>query len=99
MPKATKMPGEAAPVAGDLPFEEAVAKLESIVSAMESEDLSLEVLLARYEEGVKLVEVCRNRLSAAELRIQQLEKKADGTFQIKPLEDGHSAGSDETNRT
>ena len=35
----------------DLPFEEALKRLESIVESMEAQDLPLETLLARYEEG------------------------------------------------
>ncbi len=33
-----------------LPFEEALQKLETIVEAMESGELPLETMLARYEE-------------------------------------------------
>jgi hypothetical protein len=35
------------------PFEEALKKLETIVETMESDDLPLETLLAKYEEGTK----------------------------------------------
>ena len=69
-----------------LPFEEALKKLEGIVEAMESDDLPLETLLARYEEGSKLVKVCRDKLSDAELKIQQLEKNADKEMKLKPFE-------------
>jgi exodeoxyribonuclease VII small subunit len=69
-----------------LPFEEALKKLESIVEAMESDDLPLETLLARYEEGSKLVKTCREKLSEAELKIQQLEKTADKEMKLKPFE-------------
>ncbi len=73
--------------AGDnMPFEEALKKLEGIVEAMESDDLPLETLLARYEEGSKLVKVCREKLSEAELKIQQLEKNSAGELKLKPLE-------------
>ena len=39
---------------GGVPFEEALNKLEGIVDAMEADDLPLETLLARYEEGARL---------------------------------------------
>ncbi|MCX8108423.1 MAG: exodeoxyribonuclease VII small subunit [Verrucomicrobiae bacterium] len=68
-----------------LPFEEALQRLEAIVSEMESGTLPLEKLIARYEEGVKLVEVCQARLAAAELRIQQLEKTMTGDLKLKQL--------------
>lgn len=69
-----------------LPFEEALKKLEGIVEAMESDDLPLEVLLAKYEEGSKLVTVCREKLSEAGLKIQQLEKNAAGEMKLKAFE-------------
>jgi len=68
-----------------MPFEEALQRLEAVVAEMESDALPLETLLARYEEGVKLVEVCQARLAAAEVRIQQLEKSATGEVRLKPL--------------
>jgi exodeoxyribonuclease VII small subunit len=67
-------------------FEEALKKLEGIVGAMESDDLPLETLLAKYEEGSKLVKICREKLAEAELKIQQLEKNAAGEMKLKPLE-------------
>jgi exodeoxyribonuclease VII small subunit len=68
-----------------VPFEEALKKLETIVDAMESGDLPLETLLAKYEEGVKLAKVCQEKLAEAELKIQQLEKAAGGELKLKPL--------------
>jgi len=71
---------------GNLPFEEALKKLEGIVGAMESDDLPLETLLARYEAGTKLVKICQEKLAEAELKIQQLEKNAAGEMKLKPFE-------------
>lgn len=68
------------------PFEEALKKLENIVETMESDDLPLETLLARYEEGTKLVKVCQEKLAEAELKIQQLEKNAAGEMKLKPVD-------------
>ena len=69
-----------------LPFEEALKKLENIVEAMEADDLPLETLLAKYEEGSKLAKICREKLSEAELKIQQLEKNTAGEMKLKPFE-------------
>ena len=71
---------------GSLPFEEALQKLEVVVEAMETDDLPLETLLARYEEGARLVKVCQEKLAEAELKIQQLEKNAAGEMKLKPLD-------------
>jgi exodeoxyribonuclease VII small subunit len=74
------------------PFEEALKKLEGIVEAMESDDLPLETLLSKYEEGTKLVKVCQEKLAEAELKIQQLEKSAAGEMKLKLLSPDLSEG-------
>jgi exodeoxyribonuclease VII small subunit len=71
--------------AAAMPFEEALQKLEAVVSAMESEDLPLETLLAKYEEGTRLARVCQEKLAQAEVKIQQLQKTAAGELKLKPL--------------
>ncbi len=61
-----------------LSFESALGKLESIVEAMEAGDVPLAELLAKFEEGSKLLKVCEVRLKDAELKIEQLKKQKDG---------------------
>lgn len=86
MPGAPKHAGPNTPAkADDLPFEEALKKLEAIVEAMESEDLPLETLLAKYEEGTQLSRICQQKLAQAEVKIQQLEQNAAGELKLKPL--------------
>lgn len=77
-----------APDAGktdNLAFEEALKRLEAIVEAMETEELPLETLLARYEEGVRMVRSCQSKLAEAEVKIQKLEKNSAGEPVLKPL--------------
>jgi exodeoxyribonuclease VII small subunit len=86
VPSAPKNAGQNNPAkAVSLPFEEALKKLETIVSAMESEDLPLDALLAKYEEGTRLARTCQEKLAEAEFKIQQLEKTASGEMKLKPL--------------
>jgi exodeoxyribonuclease VII small subunit len=86
VPSAAKNAGQSNPAkAGSLPFEEALKKLETIVTAMEGEDLPLEALLAKYEEGTRLAKACQDKLAEAELKIQQLEKTAAGEIKLRPL--------------
>src|SRR5581483_1482303 len=59
-------------------FESAIERLESIVEQMESDTLPLEDLLARYEEGLKLVKFCSEKLDAAEKRIEIIAREAGG---------------------
>lgn len=84
MPNAAKSTG---PAAGkEAPsFEAALKKLEDIVEAMEAGDLPLEAMLARFEEGVRLVKTCQTKLEEAELKIQKLEKNAGGDLVLRPL--------------
>lgn len=72
----------------ELPFEKAVQRLEAIVDAMETEEQPLETLLARFEEGTRLVRVCQAKLAEAELKIQRLEKDMAGEFKLKPVVPG-----------
>ena len=76
-----------------LAFEDALKRLETIVDAMESDELPLETLLARYEEGMKLARVCQTKIADAELKIQQLEKTAGGVLTLKPLATEEPEGS------
>ena len=91
MSKPTKADGAAQTAGGnDVPFEEALKKLESIVESMESDELPLETLLARFEEGARLAKICEAKLAEAELKIRQLERNVGGEVALKPanLADG-----------
>jgi exodeoxyribonuclease VII small subunit len=85
MPKAAKAPGGSTSSVQELPFEEALQKLESIVESMEADDLPLDTLLKRFEEGTKLAEHCKEQLTEAELKIRKLEKNADGGVVLEDL--------------
>jgi len=62
-----------------LSFEIALGKLESIVESMESGEVPLAELLAKFEEGTHLLKVCETRLKNAEMKIEQLKKQKDGS--------------------
>lgn len=85
MPNLSKSAGQNNP-AKTPPFEEALKKLEGLVEAMESDDLPLETLLAKYEEGTKLVRICQEKLAETELKIQRLEKNVAGEIKLKPID-------------
>jgi exodeoxyribonuclease VII small subunit len=69
----------------NLPFEEALKRLEAIAEAMEAQDLPLESLLARYQEGTTLAQLCQKKLNEAEVKIQQLEKNGKGELSLKSV--------------
>jgi exodeoxyribonuclease VII small subunit len=74
-------------------FEGAIARLEEIVDAMESDKMPLEELIVRYEEGVKLVKVCQEKLEAAERRIEVISKGAGGKPQLTEYQAPASASA------
>ena len=55
-------------------FEEALKKLENIVSQLEDESITLEESVNLYEDGVKLSKFCSEILDDAELRIEQVNE-------------------------
>src|SRR5271170_7336803 len=55
-------------------FEDLLARLEQIVTDMENADLPLEKLLASYEEGMRLVKACGDRLTDAEQKVEILSR-------------------------
>lgn len=67
-------------------FEHALGKLESIVESMESGDVPLAELLAKFEEGNKLLKTCESRLKDAEIKIEQLKKQKDGKVAFEKFE-------------
>ncbi len=90
---ATPSPDAAVPGETELPFEEALSRLESIVDGMESSELPLEQLLTKFEEGARLARVCQTRLAAAEVRVQQLERNLAGEGQTRPVKLGDPAAA------
>lgn len=63
-------------------FESAFAELETLLSNMESGELSLAQSLAAYKRGDALLQFCQKTLTNAEQEIQLLnEKQVLETFQ------------------
>ncbi|HEX3731226.1 MAG TPA: exodeoxyribonuclease VII small subunit [Opitutaceae bacterium] len=70
-------------------FEAALEKLEAIVESMESGEIPLADLLAKFEDGNKLLKICESRLKEAELKIELLKKQKEGAaFAAFDLEGG-----------
>lgn len=58
-------------------FEAELKQLEQLVESLESGDVSLDELVAKYEQGMRLLKSCQKSLEAAELRIEQLGKRGE----------------------
>jgi exodeoxyribonuclease VII small subunit len=72
--------------AAELPFEERLARLEQIVTKLESGDVGLDESLKLYAEGAGLIKDCRKTLAEAEKKIAKLTEDAAGKLATEPLE-------------
>ena len=70
----------------EINFETAMDRLEEIVEQMESGKMMLEELIVRYEEGMKLVKICQDRLASAEQRIEIITRNHAGKPVVKEFE-------------
>ena len=80
------MSSKSKPREAELNFEGAMDRLEKIVEQMESGKLPLEDLIVRYEEGMKLVKVCQERLANAEQKIEIIARNSAGKPVVKEFE-------------
>jgi exodeoxyribonuclease VII small subunit len=69
-------------------FEEAAERLEALIEAMESGETPLAELVEKFEEGTRLLRVCREQLRQAELKIEKLNVETDAA---EPFEAGDEA--------
>ncbi len=80
-------------------FEEAVARLDEIVAALEEESLPLEEMVERFEEGTKLLRRCEDVLGAARKRLKTIASRSPATPSDdedgKPLTPAASEDTDE----
>jgi len=67
-------------------FEDALARLETIVGQLEKGDLPLEDSLKIFEEGVRLSKNCIKLLEEAERKVQILLEDKEGRKRIKTLD-------------
>jgi len=80
----------------NLQFEEAIEKLESIIERIESEQIPLEELLKDYEEGTKLLKLCRNRIDGARQKVDKINKElTNGSVILESLDEGAISSDEE----
>ncbi len=72
----------------EVPFEESLERLENLIQAMKSGDIPLADLVAKFEEGSKLLKQCQAQLKEAELKIEKLNLK---TGELEDFEDAPEA--------
>ncbi len=67
-------------------FEDALNKLEKIVSKLEDGDIPLEESLRLFEEGIRLSRFCNQKLDEAEKKVEILLKDKDGMLHPHPFD-------------
>ncbi len=68
-----------------MPFDNALAELQTVVGRLEAGGLPLEESIELYERGVALHDHCGRLLSTAELRVQRLVEQAGGKLRAVDL--------------
>lgn len=58
-------------------FEKQLEQLESLVTALEGGDLSLEDSMKSFEQGIKVARECQQALKDAEQRVEILTRQGD----------------------
>ncbi len=68
-----------------LAYEKALARLESLLEAMEEGEVPLAELVEKFAEGNQLLRICEQRLKEAEIKIETL-KSSDSATEFEPIE-------------
>lgn len=68
------------------PLADELARLEEIVRKLEADDIELDAALVLFEEGVARLRAARERLVAAELKVQAVLEEAGGDIGLTDLD-------------
>ena len=71
---------------GQMSFEAALKRLETIVEEMEGGELELDKMIAAFEEGQGLVAFCTDKLNEVERKIEKIAKDGAGGVTATPFE-------------
>jgi len=69
----------------ELPFEQAMQRLEEVVRRLEEGEVPLEEAIELYQEGMRLSRLCNQKLDAIEAKVLQLVEE-DGMLAEKPFQ-------------
>lgn len=90
----------ARPVKKERSFEEAMERLEAIVSEIESDELGLEKQFELFQEGMTLARFCDAKLKEVQKSVELVLKESGDEWKTVPFETGLSPaeGSDDDDR-
>ena len=66
-------------------FEEAIESLENIVARLESGNLPLDDSIKQFEEAMKLIGYCEQKITSAKQKVKMLTEGANGTITDVPF--------------
>ena len=74
---------------GEIKFEQAIQRLETIVDDLEKGELDIDKSLEIFEEGIKMSRVCSKKQNEAEAKIEKLtrDQKGELVSELFPVED------------
>ena len=58
----------------EMTYEQAIKRLDEIVSLLEKNDIELDKALSLFEEGTRLTAFCSKKLNDAKQKITEIEK-------------------------
>lgn len=77
-------------------FEDALKKLEKVVSKLEDGNIPLEESLKLFEEGIRLSRFCNQKLEEAEKKVEILMKDKEGMVKTQPFDPSRYSGGNES---
>lgn len=83
--KRTRKTAKAESTPAEIPFEQALARLEELVRRLEDGNTPLDESLRDYEEAIRMVRLCTQKLEQAEQAVRVLQKTANGTIGEFPM--------------
>jgi len=69
-----------------LSLEEALERLEEIVNEMDSESIDLDDSIELFREGMELTKFCRQQITSAEQKVQEVLEDADGNLTLEDFD-------------
>ncbi|MBR2292981.1 MAG: exodeoxyribonuclease VII small subunit [Clostridia bacterium] len=66
-------------------LEDAMRRLDEVVLALDNDAVELEQGMKLYEEGVRLVRICNEKLGEAERTVRVLKMNRDGEITEEPF--------------
>jgi exodeoxyribonuclease VII small subunit len=63
----------------DLGYSESLAELETILKSLESDSVDVDVLATKVQRAAALISLCRGKISAARLHVEQVVGEIDAS--------------------